>query len=244
MGESGSQQRHEPGNTDDSELIQFGGLPARLPFGQIDLPRMPQLPPDMRVRATTALATLAAGLLIGFFGGRLTAHQAVPRPKSILPVSTPIVVPLGDAITMTGERCAVQVGSNLQLGLEIRNNTGRTIMLEAIRAMFPLGGLRAISSGVGTCGALPVEQLPPATLLWPSETEWVNITVAVRAGCPGALPVWFKVGYASAGKTRTATLAGFPDLGPVPYQHCRGSDQNTSAIIANVENGTNHSSRG
>jgi hypothetical protein len=66
----------------------------------------------------------------------------------------------------------------------------------------------------------------------------------VRAGCPGALPVWFKVGYASSGKSASTVLAGFPDLGPVPYRRCRGSDQNTSAIIANVENGTDHSSRG
>jgi len=250
MGESASDQRGQPGNRDDSELIQFGGLPDRWPFAKMQLPRMPRLPSAIRVQVPIALAMLAAGLVIGFFGGRVTAHRAVPKARSILPVTTPIVVPIGDAITMTGERCAVQVGNNLELGLEISNRTGRTVMLGAIRAMFPLGGLRAISSGGGPCGALPetwvtppLTEVPPPILLSPRQTGWIHITVAVRMACPEPIPVWFRVSYASAGKTGSTVLAGFPDLGPVPYRHCL-TDQNTSAIIANVENGTSHSSRG
>jgi len=239
MGESGIQPGRETGDHGDSELIQFGGLPARWPFREIHLPRMTDLPPAMRVKATIALALLAAGLLIGFFGGRLTAHQAVPKARS----SVPVVVPLVGAIVMTGSRCAVQVGNNLQLGLEIMNYGRLTVTVDAIRAMFPLGGLRAISSGVGTCGALPGSQIPPRPLLSPGQTEWIHITVAVRVTCPEPIPVWFKVRYASAGKTSSTVLAGFPDLGPVSYRHCL-TNQNTSAIIANVENGTNHSSRG
>lgn len=243
MGESGSQQRREPGGRDGSELIQFGGLPVRWPFGEVHPPRVPRLPPATRVRTTIALAILAAGLLIGFFGGRLTAHQAGNKARPFSSASTPIVVPIGDAIAMTGARCAVQVGNNLELGLEITNETGRTVMLGAITAMFPLGGLRAISSAVGPCGALPGNQIPPPAVLSPGETEWIRITVAVRVACPEPIPVWFKVGYASAGKTGSTVLAGFPDLRPVPYRHCQ-IDENASAIIANVENGTNHSSRG
>lgn len=191
----------------------------------------------------TALAILAAGLLIGFFGGRLTAHQTRHTASSSSSASTPVVVPIGDPVAMTGARCAVQVGSDLQIGLEIINQTQHTVTLGAIRAMFPLGGLRAIASGVGTCGALPGTQIPPPALLSPGETEWIHITVAVRVACPEPIPVWFKVSYASAGKTGSTVLAGFPDLGPVSYRNCQ-TNENTSAIIANVENGTNHSSRG
>ena len=234
MGESGSQQHREPDNQADSEMIQFGGLPVRWPFPDVHLPRMPQRP--------IAVALLAVGLLIGFLGGRLTAHHTGHGPRSILPVSTPIVVPRGDAITMTGARCSVQVGNNLELGLEIMNETGRTATIGAIKATFPLGGLRVIASGIGTCGELPMAQIAPSASLSPGATEWIHITVAVRAGCPGALPVWFTVGYTSARKTSTATLAGFPDLGPVPYRRCQGTDQNTSAIMAIVENSINHSS--
>jgi len=227
MGESGDQQHREPSTYDNSEIIQFGGLPVRWPFPEI---RLPPLPPAMRVKAgrtsvTIALGTLAVGLLIGFFGGRLTAHQAGHKARSILPVSTPIVVPIGAAIAMIGPRCAVQTGNNLQLGLEIMNETRRTVTLGAITARFPLGGLRTISSGIGTCGQLPMSQLSPASVP-PGETEWIHITVAaVRAGCVGALPVWFKVGYAIAGKTDTVTLAGFPDLGPVSFRRCQANQQ-------------------
>jgi hypothetical protein len=243
MGESGSQEHREPGDHDDSEIIQFGGLPIRWPFPEIRLPAAVRLKPN-RTSVAIALAMLAVGLLIGFFGGRLTARQAEHEGRPFSPLGTPVVVPIGDTIAMTGQRCSVQAGNKLQLGLEIMNETGRMVTLGAITAMFPLGGLRAISAGVGTCGELPMVQLPPATSLSPGETEWIHITVAVRAGCPGALPVWFKVGYASAGKTGTVTLAGFPDLGPVPYRQCRTNQQNASSFIAIVEMGNPHSSRG
>lgn len=232
MGESGSQQRREPGGQDDGDKIEFGGLPDWWPFQQVHLPRLPHLPPAMRVRAsrasvTAALAMLVAGLLIGFFCGRLTAHQAGPKAKSFSTIAgTPTVIPdlANDAIAMTGERCAVQVGNNLQLGLEIVNETGGTVTLGALRPMFPLGGLRTISSGFGTCGALPAAQIPPEASLSPGASVWIEATVAVRGGCPEPLPVFFKVGYASAGKTGTTTLSGFPDLGPVSYRHCKGSN--------------------
>jgi hypothetical protein len=228
MGESGSQQHREPGDHDDSEIIQFGGLPVRWPFPEIRLPPAARLKPN-RTSVAIALAMLAVGLLIGFFGGRLTARHAQHKATSTLPVSAPVVVPLGSAIAMIGPRCATRTGNNLQLGLEIMNETERPVTVGAITAKFPLGGLRAISAGIGTCGQLPMSQLLPATSLSPGETEWIHITVAaVRPGCVGSLPVWFKVGYASAGQTDSVTLAGFPDLGPASFGQCRTNRQNAS----------------
>jgi hypothetical protein len=244
MGESGSQQRREPGgHHDDADMIQFGGLPVRWPFGGM---HMPHLPPAMRLRVTIALAALAAGLLVGFIGGRLTAHQPGHKTRSSSPVSAPAVIPqfASTVVALTSARCAVQVGNDLQLGVEIINETRRTVALGAIRPMFPLGGLRMVSSGIGPCGELPSTQIPPTALLSPGATTWIHITVAVRLTCPEPLPVWFRVSYASAGKTGVTVLAGFPDLGPVSYRHCQAAEQNTSAIIATVENGRGHSSSG
>jgi hypothetical protein len=242
----------EPGEHDDSEMIQFGGLPVRWPFGGVHLPRMPRLPPAVRAdvsRASVAigLAALAVGLLIGFFGGRLTAHRADHKARSFSPLATPVVLPqfATTAIGLTGARCAVQAGNNLQLGIEIMNETRSPVTLGAISPMFPMGGLRAISSGVGACGALPPVEIPPSGSLAPGAAEWIHATIAVREGCPEPLPVWFKVGYASSGKTGTAMLAGFPDLGPVSYRHCKDTDSSASSvIIATVDPGTGHSSGG
>lgn len=238
MGESGSRQRREPASHDDGEIIQFGGLGARWP-------------PVVRVKANLAsvaiaLATLAVGLPIGFFGGRLTAHPAAHAPRPTVPISTPIVVPefATSGIALTGARCAVQVGSNLQLGVEITNETQHAITLDAIHPMFPLGGLRAISSGARTCGELPQTSLVPASPLAPEAARWIEATVAVGLACPEPLPVWFRVGYSGAGKPGTALLAGFPDLGPVSYRHCKVTGSGASSIIiATVEPATNHLSR-
>jgi hypothetical protein len=227
MGESGSPRQREPGDHDDGDLIQFGGLPVRWSFLRINLPRLPQNQPPVKI----ALATLAIGLLIGFFGGRLTAHQAREKARSGGPVSTPVITPqlATTAIGLTGARCAVQLGPNLQLGIEIMNETHGPVTLGAINPMFPLGGLRSIASGVGTCGALPVAEIPAPDSLSPGETEWIHITVAVRKACPEPLPVWFRVGYDSAGRPAEAVLAGFPDLGSVRFKRCAPFDSSSSA---------------
>lgn len=251
MGESGSQQRGQPARPDDGEIIQFGGLGPRWPFRQVRFPRMPHLSSVVRVKANLAsvaiaLATLAVGLPIGFFGGRLTAHPAAHAARPTVPIRTPIIVPefATSGIELTGARCAVQVGNNLQLGVEITNETQHAIRLGAIHPMFPLGGLRAISSGARTCGELPQTSDAQAGRLAPEAVQWIETTVAVRRACPEPLPVWFRVGYTSTGKPGTALLAGFPDLGPVPYRHCKviGSGA-LSIIMATVEPAINNVSR-
>lgn len=227
------------------EIIQFGGLGARWPFRQVRFPRLPHLPTNL-ASAAIALATLAVGLPIGFFGGLLTAHPNAHAARPAEPTSTSIVVPefATSGIALTGARCALQVGNNLQLGVEITNETRHAITLGAIHPLFPLGGLRAISSGARTCGELPQTSVVPAGPLAPEAAQWIETTVAVRLACPEPLPVWFRVGYTDAGKPGTALLAGFPDLGPVSYRHCKFTGSGASSIIiATVEPATNHLSR-
>ncbi len=247
MGESGSPRQREPsdhGDGDgDGDLLQFGGLPVRWPFRRISLPWLPRNQQPAKI----ALAMLAIGLLIGFFGGRLTTHQAGEKARSGGPTSTPAIVPrfATTAIAMTGARCAVQIGPNLQLGVEIMNETGKPVRLGAINPMFPLGGLRAISSGIGTCGALPTIDVAGSASLSPGDTEWIHTTVAVRESCPEPLPVWFRVGYDSAGRSADAVLASFPDLGPVRFKRCAHLDSHSSsASVVSVDPASGRSYRG
>lgn len=240
MGESGSPRDHEPRDHDNGDLLQFGGLPVRWPFQPIRWPRA-----EFPIKIV--LVGLAIGLLIGFFGGRLTAPEAAKTPRFEGVVSTPVIAHqiIPTAIAMTGARCAVQVGPDLQLGVEVMNKASSPVTLGSIFAAFPLGGLRAIAVGIGACGALPPTGNAGSGSLPPGGTQWIYTTVAVRKGCPEPLPVFFKVGYQSAGHFGSAVLSAFPDLGPVSYKGCSHLDSNSSSTsFVFVDPATGRSYRG
>ncbi len=199
-----------PGAAGDAGVIEMGGDPPRWPWGAARGPAI-----------SIVLAALAAGLLLGFAGGRLQAGANGRSARGAASAATVFPV-AGTAITMTGNRCAVQRGRALQLGVEVVNQSDRTAALRRIEPVLPLGGLRAVASRWRTCGALP-ELGPgpgPAAALGPGATGWLTVTFAVMAGCPGPLPVQFKISYAQAGSLVTAELPGFPDLGQVQYNNC------------------------
>src|SRR5215469_11401724 len=109
-----------PGAAGDIDVIQMGGHPLRWPWGTARGPAI-----------SIVLAALAAGLLLGFVGGHLQAG-ANGRPTRAAPSAT-TVFPVGDtAITMTGNRCAVQLGHALQLGVEVVNQSDRAVALRQI----------------------------------------------------------------------------------------------------------------
>jgi len=164
-----------------------------------------------------AFAALVAGLLLGFIGGHLQARNGA-RPAGPAPAT---VQPAGDtAISFTGSRCAVQRGDTLQLGIEIMNQSGSTVILRQIKPVLPLGGLREIASRWGTCGSLPEPGLGQPASLAPGATGWMTVTFDVLVGCPQALPVYFRVSFVQASRLVTADLDSFPDLGQVRYDNC------------------------
>jgi len=195
----------------ESDLIEIGGHPRLWPW--------------LGARGTTAgiaLAALAVGLLLGFAAGRHTGGaKARPAPRTT--EKTAVAVPLiGDAgIIFTGNRCAVQHGRTLQLGIEIDNQSGSTITINRIRSKLPLGGLRQISSEVGACGSVTVPGGSPVTTVAAGTSTWLTATFAVKVRCPAPLPVLFVVDYAISKKAASVYYEGFPDLGPVPYTGCR-----------------------
>jgi hypothetical protein len=208
-----------PGAAGDTDVIEIGGLPPRWPWGTARGPVI-----------SIVLAALAAGLLLGFAGGRLQAGANGRPARAATPATTGF--PVGGtaitgtqgttAITGTGKLCAVQLGHALQLGAEVVNQSERTVALRQIEPVLPLGGLKAVASRWGTCGALP--ELGPgphqATALGPGAIGWLTVTFDVMVGCPQALPVQFKISYVQAGRLVTAELPGFPDLGQVQYNNC------------------------
>jgi hypothetical protein len=192
----------------DADAIEMGGHRTRWPWSGAR-------PPAVSI----ALAALVAGLLLGFIGGHRQA-TASGRPARAATSAT-TVFPVGDtAIIDTGNRCAVQLGQALQLGVEVVNQSDRTVALRQIEPVLPLGGLRAVASQWGTCGALPELGTGQATSLGAGATGWLTVTFDVMVSCPQPLPVQFKISYVQAGRLVTAELNGFADLGQVEYNNC------------------------
>lgn len=127
----------------------------------------------------------------------------------------------GPVLTQDTGTCSALSGHQLQLGVQVTNQSAATIGLGRIRVVLPLGGLRVISQQWAPCGASGVSQYPDS--LGPGDSTWFSITVQVLAGCPGPLPVQFTVDYTWHREAATVNLPGFPDLGQVSYPGCAGS---------------------
>src|SRR6185437_1697183 len=127
-----------------------------------------------------------------------------------------------------GSRCAVQVGSDLEVGIEIQNASRAPVSIRRVSSVLRLAGLRELAGGVGTCGALP-DLAAAATALAPGASEWIRLRLGVHVSCPEGLPVEFQISYTSAGRRATTSIDGFPDLGEVAYRNCGHEGQGGSA---------------
>ncbi len=202
-----------PDDAGSADVIEIGGHPLRWP--SLRWPWGGGRGPATSI----VLAALGAGLVLGFIGGHLQAGVVGTATKATTPAT---VVPAGEAaIGAPGGRCAVQMGRTLQLGIEIMNQSDRTVALRQIKPVLPLRGLQPIASRWGTCGSLPEPGLAQATSLAPGATGWLTVTFEVMVVCPQPLPVEFKVSYMQAGRLVTAQFDSFPDLGQVRYNNCR-----------------------
>ena len=116
--------------------------------------------------------------------------------------------------------CSVQSGRHLALGVQFTNLSPIPLTLTSARAVLPLGGLTPGTWHWTPCGALPQSLAQVDDVLQPGASTWLTMTFTVQDGCPGALPVQFSIGYSAQGRSATANLPGFPDLGEVPYTGC------------------------
>jgi hypothetical protein len=164
--------------------------------------------------AVLTLAALAAGIGIGYALGRHTS-----KPVS---ASTPAGSALAELpqLTTTGSICSVQPphSRQLTLGIQVQNSGGAPLQISDVQGVFPLGGLRMVAAAVGHCDYPGV----PVGGNWVAAggTAWLRLTVDVLVRCPAPAPVRFRVDYTGSGAPASVTLAGFPDLGTVPYSGC------------------------
>jgi hypothetical protein len=175
-----------------------------------------------------ALGVAAAaliGLLIGYAVGHhraptRTIRAAVPTTSATHAVRSALPV-VGPPFAQTGATCSVQNGRRLQLGIQIENQTSSIVHITGVGTSEPLHGLHPLATRVGACGelrGLPVSFDPSAVTT--GAATWLTATVQVLVRCPAPYPVQFVVHYRHADHASIERLAGFVDLGHVPYPGC------------------------
>ena len=126
----------------------------------------------------------------------------------------------GYTLGQSGNQCSLQLGSGLQLGVQVRNGSSAPLTVGDIRTILPMGSLTVTGQRWGPCGELATSSDEADRYLPPGASTWFTVTVTVRARCPGPLPVQFMVGYDQNGKLEAVQLPGFADLGQAPYGNC------------------------
>jgi hypothetical protein len=173
--------------------------------------------PEPRRSRPAVTAGLVVAFTVGAVAGYLVAtrHGRAPTPA---PSATADEADEADPpITITGPRCSLQVGKQLQLGVEITNQSGTTATLREIQASLPLEGLRATASTWGTCGQLSPKPANTPLPLPAGAATWLTMTFDVLDPCPAPLPVRFTVTYDRGHGPETVDVPAFNDLGDVPY---------------------------
>jgi hypothetical protein len=173
-----------------------------------------------RIAVILGLAGLLAGLAAGYAVGAW--HTRKPAPASSAPSFNPqVVVPVfvGAPLTQPGPACSIQNGHDLQLGVEVSNDSEAPLTILRIAPLLPLGGMKAIALTWGPCGELPGEPSEDQTLT-SGNSLWFTVTFQVLVACPGPLPVQFAIGYSQKGERAASTVPGFPDLSQVHYSGC------------------------
>jgi hypothetical protein len=176
--------------------------------------------------AVLAAVTLVLGLAVGYAVGRNQAPSrpaAAPVPSaraSTEPTPSPPPAFGLPELGQSGPQCAEQIGRKLQLGVQVTNESDRSVRLSGVRVVLPLNGLKETGQSWGTCGQLSGLPDPRATLVSAGGSAWFTVTFRVLERCPGARPVQFLLSYDRGGRTSTVRLPGFVDLGHVPYSGC------------------------
>lgn len=168
-------------------------------------------------------AGLLAGLAAGYAIGTLHAGNNPAAPARSRDAAQAAASPVVGDLPLIGDgpQCSAQTGRELQLGMQVTNTLATAVTLRRVDVVLPLGGLRAVSQAWGPCGELPLPGQAPGTVLPAGASTWFTVTFRVLVGCPGPYPVQFRLRYDLGGRPGSVFLAGFSDLGQVPYSGCR-----------------------
>jgi hypothetical protein len=173
-----------------------------------------------------AVILAAAGLLVGLVLGYAAGHRharnsAVPLSRSggaASPTAPSAAGPF--ALSQSGSQCSAQIGHELQLGVQVTNQSTTGLTLRRVKAVLPLGRLEPISQAWGPCGELPAAGYAPGNALPAGASTWFTVTFKVLVKCPNPFPVQFALDYEQLGRLATVQLPGFVDLGHVRYANC------------------------
>jgi hypothetical protein len=211
-----------------ADVVEQRGGRRRLPGLDYPVPRWR----PARGAAALAAVALLAGLAAGYAAGvaRVGSPRVPERPAAAGPSApTPLVGTFTPALVQDVSACSIQEGQDLQLGVQVTNQSGVPVTLRGIKAEVPLGGLKPVAAQWTPCGAFPAASVLPGdgllgqgdgNPLVPGASTWFTVTFRVLMACPEALPVQFSVGYVMNGHAATVSLPGFPDLGQVAYRGC------------------------
>lgn len=188
-----------------------------------------------------AAVTLVAGLAVGYAVGHGRGQGTVAAPgKPAAPAGqarggagSGTIVALAPsasinllslALTQIPGTCSVQVGRNLELGIQVTNQSGETVLLKSVKAV-PLmsGTLKVLSWRWDPCGFDNDGIVPETVALGPGATTWVTAVVQPLIACPAPAPLQFQVTYSVNSQQSTFNLPGFPDLSAVHYSGCPAS---------------------
>jgi hypothetical protein len=174
-----------------------------------------------------AVAALIVGLAAWYAAGDRHARggAALPKPartaasSASAPAAT---LPFTDSPALTQDigLCSTQIGQELQLGVQITNQSAAPLTLQTVRAVLPMGGLKQVTQQWAPCGALPAGLVQADEILPPGASTWLAVTFKVQLHCPTPAPVHFTVGYLAQGHSTATSLPGFPDLSQVSYSGC------------------------
>ena len=190
-------------------------------------------------RRTVRIVAVVASLVVVFgIGWGMGYDQGVRAEADRGPTSPPSLVnPTGantgsrsaaPTLTPTGEQCAVQVGEQLWLGIELVNSGSGRAVIRRVRDNLPLRGLRATQLLVGGCGQLEALDAETENLGADREAQvdagasvWVSGIFDVLVDCPAPYPVQLLVSYSDQDGANLVVVAGvFNDLGAVTYSGC------------------------
>ena len=122
---------------------------------------------------------------------------------------TRVVEPL-PTVSVTGRQCAAQVGHELQLGVEITNDTKHAVSLTAIDVDVPLPGLSLRAKQFATCGAIGGNTGPQP--LAPGNSTWISATFDNHLPCRvSSSEIIFTADY-DDGRTATSGFSNLPDI--------------------------------
>ena len=172
-----------------------------------------------------AAAGLAAGLAIGLAGGYAAGERHAGTAASGTTASSATVTePDAPVLDQSGAECSAQTGRELQLGVQVTNQTSTWLTLRQVKAELPLGGLRAVSVRWAPCNTVwqesrtvPGNQVPPGAIAWTCRpwrsrmaAAWMSRSARTSSG---ASPVSAACSRSSARASAGSSISGSRNSG-------------------------------